>query len=153
MRLLNRSLRLRPIKHDMLREGCVCMTKFPPRDYTEPQAGAINTVGKCFFSQRPGERWSSYWELALLVLSVLEMLMVKGIAESSLCSVLWGQRFGLWSCLLLSLCIALLRLQFCCGFSHWHGTRVSVISWTAGSQGNDRTRKIATNSEYSLSSA
>lgn len=153
MSLLNWSLHLSPIKHNMLRERCVCMTKFPPRDYTEPQAGAINTVGKRFFSHQPDERWSSYWELALLVPSVLEILMVKGIAKGSLCSALWDQRFSLWSCLLLSLCTALLRLQFCCGFSHWHCSRVPVISRTEGSQDNDRTRKIAINSEYSLSPA
>lgn len=45
------------------------------------------------------------------MLSVLEILMVKGIAESSLCSLSWGQRFGLSSCLLLSLSTVLLRLQ------------------------------------------
>lgn len=153
MSLLNWSLRLRPIKHDVLREGCVYMTKFPPRDFTQPHAGAINTVGKCFFSQRPDERWYSYWELAVLVLPVLEILMVKGIVESSPWSVLWGQRFGLSSHLLPCWVSALLILQFCCGLSHWHGTRVSVISWTAGGQGNDRTRKIDINSEDSLSSA
>lgn len=48
----NPSLRLRPIKHDMLREGYVYICEFPPRDFTEAQTGAINTVGMCFLSQR-----------------------------------------------------------------------------------------------------
>lgn len=158
MSLLNRSLRLRPIKHDLLREGCVCMTKFPPRDYTEPQVGAINTVERCFlgwsyqYCREPETRWKVIFLLGVSTAGPFSSGIPYGRGDCWEQPLLYFVRPEVWP-LITPLAFLLHSLAETVVFSHWHGTRVSVVSWTAGSQGNDRTRKIAINSEYSLSSA